>query len=134
MRVKNWDYRELRERIADGLTLRQFTDFYCEPVPKHDAFNRGFNRLTPKTLQSVNELVVRAAVDLGLEDGSKLRVDTTVVQTDIHHPTDNTLLWDVVRVVTRLIGRLAKALKLPHIKGFAIARGQRGVGCTKSSA
>jgi transposase, IS5 family len=47
MRVKNWDYRELRERIADGLTLRQFTDFYCAPLPKHDAFNRGFNRLTP---------------------------------------------------------------------------------------
>src|ERR1700675_4549046 len=42
MRLKNWDYRELRERIADGLTLRQFTDFYCDPVPKHDAFNRGF--------------------------------------------------------------------------------------------
>jgi len=36
----------------------------------------------------------------GLEDGAKLRVDTTVVETDIHHPTDNTLLWDVVRVVT----------------------------------
>jgi len=36
-------------------------------------------------------------VALGLEDGAKLRVDTTVVETDIHHPTDNTLLWDVVR-------------------------------------
>lgn len=35
MRIKNWDYRELRERIADGLTLRQFTDFYCAQVPKH---------------------------------------------------------------------------------------------------
>ena len=51
MRLKNWDYRELRERIADGLTLRQFTDFYCDPVPKHDAFNRGFNRLTSATLK-----------------------------------------------------------------------------------
>src|SRR5260370_3665794 len=39
-------------------------------------------------------------------------------ETDIHHPTDNTLLWDVVRVVTRLIGRLAKALELRRIKGF----------------
>src|SRR5712671_2240384 len=102
MRVKNWDYRELRERIADGVTLRQFTDFYCDPVPKHDAFNRGFNRLTPQTLKAINDLVVQAAVGLGLEDGAKLRVDTTVVETDIHHPTDNTLLWDVVRVVTRL--------------------------------
>ena len=93
MRLKNWDYRELRERIADGLTLRQFTAFYCAPVPKHDAFQRGFIRLTPQTLKAVNDLVVWAAVELGLEDGAKLRVDTTVVQTDIHHPTDNTLLW-----------------------------------------
>ena len=41
MRVKNWDYRELRDRIADGITLRQFTAFHGEPVPGHDAFNRG---------------------------------------------------------------------------------------------
>jgi IS5 family transposase len=118
MRVKNWDYRELRERIADGITLRQFTEFYCEEVPKHDAFNRSFNRLTAATLKAINELVVEAAVKLGLEDGSKLRVDTTVVETDIHHPTDNTLLWDVVRVLTRLVGRLAKALELRRIAGF----------------
>jgi transposase, IS5 family len=117
MRVKNWDYRELRERVADGCTLRRFTDFYCQPVPKHDAFNRAFMRLTPQTLQSVNELLVQAAVGVGLEDGSKLRVDTTVVQSDIHHPTDNTLLWDVVRVVTRLIGRLAEIIDR-RIKGF----------------
>src|SRR6201984_1259300 len=118
MRVKNCDYRELRERIADGLTLRQFTDFNAQPVPKHDAFQRAFNRVTPQTLRLVNELLIRAAVAMGLEDGRKLRVDTTVVQTDIHHPTDNTLLWDVVRVVTRLVRRLAKALELRRIKGF----------------
>jgi IS5 family transposase len=117
MRVKNWDYRELRARIADGYTLRQFTAFYCRPVPKHDAFHRAFVRLTPQTLRVVNELVVQAAVALGLEDGKKLRVDTTVVQTDIHHPTDNTLLWDVVRVVTRLVDRLAEAIGR-RIKGF----------------
>jgi IS5 family transposase len=118
MRVKNWDYRELRERIADGCTLRQFTDFYCLPVPRHDAFHRGFTRLSPETLKAINDLVVQAAVDLGLEDGERLRVDTTVVQTDIHHPTDSTLLWDVVRVVTRLIGQFAAALGRRRIKGF----------------
>jgi hypothetical protein len=120
MRVKNWDYRELRERIADGLTLRRFTDFYCARVPKHDAFQRGFIRLTPETLAAVNELVVRAAVELGLEDGAKLRVDTTVVQTDIHHPTDNTLLWDMVRVVTRLVRRLAKAPRKYNLRARRI--------------
>ena len=88
MRIKNWDYRELRERIADGVTLRQFTDFHCDKVPKHDAFNRGINRLTPETLKYINDVFVGAAVELGLEDGSKLRVDTTVVETDVHHPTD----------------------------------------------
>ena len=117
MRVKNWDYRELRERIADGYTLRQFTEFHCQPVPKHDAFQRAFVRLTPETLVAVNDLLVQAAVALGLEDGKKLRVDTTVVQTDVHHPTDNTLLWDVVRVVTRLVGRLADVIER-RIKGF----------------
>src|SRR5437588_2118073 len=116
-RVKNWDFRELCERIADGITLRQFTDFHCQKVPTCKAFNRAFNRLTPKTLQAVNELVVQAAVDLGLEDGQKLRVDSTVVQTRVHHPTDNTLLWDVVRVVTRLVGHLRKAVQ-QRIKGF----------------
>ena len=109
-RVKNWDLRELRERIADGYTLRGFTHFFAEAVPKHDAFHRAFNRLTPQTLEVINERLIRAAVALGLEDGKKLRVDTTVVETDIHHPTDSTLLWDTVRVVTRLIGRLNELL------------------------
>lgn len=109
-RVKNWDYRELRERIADGLTLRRFTDFYSACVPKHDAFNRAFNRLTPQSLRAINDAIVQAVVGLGLEDGGKLRVDTTVVETDIHHPTDSTLLWDSVRVITRLVGRLAQLL------------------------
>jgi IS5 family transposase len=116
-RVKNWDYRELRERIADGYTLRRFARFYSQLVPKHDAFNRAFNRLTPTTLEVINELVVKSAVDLGLENGKKLRVDTTVVETDIHHPTDSTLLWDTVRVVTRLVGNLNDLL--PHgVRGF----------------
>ena len=116
-RVKNWKYRELRERIADGYTLRRFTGFYSQPVPKHDAFNRAFNRLTPVTLEAINDTVVKAAVALGLENGKKLRVDTTVVETDIHYPTDSTLLWDSVRVITRLVGDLDDLL--PHgVPGF----------------
>jgi IS5 family transposase len=109
-RVKDWDYRELRERIADGYSLRCFAHFYSSEVPKHDAFNKAFNKLRPATIQAINDLVVRAVVDLELEDGSKLRVDTTVTESDIHHPTDNTLLWDVVRVITRLIGQLGELL------------------------
>lgn len=106
MRIKNWDYRELRERIRDGYTLRKFTGFYSRRVPKHNAFNQAFNRLTSATVQKINDRVIQAAVEDGLEDGNKLRVDTTVVESDIHWPTDATLLWDTVRVLTRLIGQL----------------------------
>src|SRR5208283_672628 len=103
--------------INDGFTLRAFTQFDSQPVPLHDAFNRAFNRITPATLAAVNQLVVQAAVELGLEDGKQLRVDTTVVETNIHHPTDATLLWDTVRTVTRLIWELHE--KLPQgVKGF----------------
>ena len=112
MRIKNWDYRELAERIRDGITLRLFTRFYSNPVPKHDAFNRGHNRLTPELIRSLNEHLVRAAVQEGLEDGDALRGDTTVVETDIHHPTDASLLWDMVRVITRHLTRLRKLV--PH--------------------
>ena len=117
MRIKNWDYRELRDRINDGYTLRGFTQFDCLPVPQHDAFNRAFNRLTPATLHSINQAVVQAAVALGVEDGKKLRVDTTVVETNIHYPTDATLLWDSVRTITRLVEDLHD--KLPNgVQGF----------------
>jgi transposase, IS5 family len=117
MRVKNWDYRELRERINDGYTLRNFTQFGSHLVPKHDAFNRAFNRLTPATLLVINQTVIQLAVQLGLEDGKKLRVDTTVAETNIHHPTDNTLLWDAVRTITRLVGELHD--KVPNgVSGF----------------
>ena len=117
MRVKNWDYRELRERINDGYTLRGFTQFDSHLVPQHDAFNRAFNRLTPATLEAINQAVVQAAVQLGLEDGKQLRVDTTVVETNIHWPTDATLLWDSVRTITRLVEDLHD--KLPNgVQGF----------------
>ena len=117
MRYKNWDYRELRERIHDGCTLRVFTVFDCQSVPGHDAFNRAFNRLTPETLRDINPLVVQAAVQLGLEDGKTLRAGSTVVETNVHYPTDATLLWDSVRTITRLIGDLHE--KLPGgVEGF----------------
>src|ERR1700682_300098 len=117
MRVKNWDYRELRDRINDGYTLRSFTELGSHLAPKHDAFNRAFNRLTPATLQAINQTVVQAAVQLGLEDGKKLRVDTTVVETNIHYPTDATLLWDSVRTITRLVEDLHD--QLPNgVQGF----------------
>ena len=93
-RIKDWPYRELRERIADGYTLRQFTRFGAAAVAKADGFQRSFVRLTPVTVRRLNEAVLQAIVKLGLEDAQHLRVDTMVVETNVHYPTDSTLLWD----------------------------------------
>jgi len=108
--VKAWDLRELRDRTADGLTLRVFTHFFAAPVPKHKAFHRAFCRLQPQTVRAINDRVVRWAVAQGLEDGKKLRSDTTVVETNIHYPTDSTLLWDGVRVLSRLADQIRALL------------------------
>ncbi len=107
-RVKDWELRERRARIADGYTLRRFTGFDSQRVPGHAAFHRAFTRLTPATVRALTDAVVQAAVTGGLEDGTKLRGDTTVVATDIHFPTDSTLLWDAGRVLTRRVGRVAE--------------------------
>ena len=119
MRLKNWDYRELAERIADGYTLRLFTRFDGSPVPRHDAFQRGFVQLQIDTLRRINEGLLSVAVRMGLEQLSKLRLDTTVVETDIRYPRDSGMLWDTVRVLSRLVARLSELVpaagnEFPH--------------------
>jgi IS5 family transposase len=108
MRTKSWDYRELAERVADGLTLREFTRFGSTRVPRYHAFHRAFVRLTTETLRQINEAVVAVAVKMGLERVDKLRLDTTVVETDIRYPRDSGMLWDTVRVLSRLVDYIAE--------------------------
>lgn len=113
--IKNWSFRELRERISDGITLRQFTGFGAAAVPKHKAFHRASAYLTADTLAGINAVVVELAIALGVEDARKVRMDTTVSETDIHFPTDSGLLWDSVRVLTRSAARLVEEVpQLPE--------------------
>jgi transposase, IS5 family len=107
-RIENLDLRSLSERITDGICWRIFAGFDSQRVPGHDAFNRAFNRLTADTIRQINDLVVKWAVGAGLEDGQRLRVDTTVVETDIRFPSDASLLWDCVRVISRGVKRLGE--------------------------
>jgi len=107
-RMENLDLRSLSERISDGISWRIFARFDTQAVPRHQAFNRAFNRLSADTIRQINSAVVKWAVDAGLENGKRLRVDTTVVETDIRFPSDSSLLWDCVRVITREVKRLAE--------------------------
>ena len=66
------------------------------------------HRTRPEVLKQVHEGVVRIAEDKGVTAGRWLHLDTTVVETDIHHPTDSTLLGDGVRVLTRIMRKITK--------------------------
>jgi len=119
MRIKNWNYRELRERIADGCTLRQFADFYCLPVPRHDAL------FTAASIGSRPRRSRRSMIWwCRRQSGSGWRTAKSCASTPrwcrptfIIRPTTR-CCGMVVRVVTRLIGRLAAALGRRRIKGF----------------
>jgi transposase, IS5 family len=64
--------------------------------------------LGPEVLKQVQERMVKIALEKGVMRGRRMRVDTTVVETDIHHPTDSTLLGDGVRVLTRTMRKITK--------------------------
>ena len=66
------------------------------------------NCIGPATWKKVNEALSRYAVENALIEGDQLRVDTTAVETNIHWPTDSSLLWDTYRVLARLIEHARK--------------------------
>jgi IS5 family transposase len=101
----DWDYRLLRERVLDSTLLRRFCRFEWQRVPTFQAFQENIKKLTPETLESINRTLVKFAKDRKIETGKDIRTDTTVVETNIHYPTDSSLIWDSVRVITRILER-----------------------------
>jgi transposase, IS5 family len=94
-----------------------------EKLPSARAFKTSVTSFGLKSLARAHAAVLKplfaqGAILMGKTNLYELSFDTTVVETDVHHPTDNTLLFDVVRVLTRLLGRLAEALEQHRIAGF----------------
>jgi transposase, IS5 family len=107
--VYQWSYAETEHFVGDSLVLRQFCRLGLEPVP-HCTTLRWANLLQPETLHRLLDRVTELARSLQVTRGRKLRIDSTVVETPIHYPTDSSLLADGVRVVSRLVGRARDAL------------------------
>ncbi len=104
-RLFGWSYEETEHFVNDSLVLRQFCRIYLERVPDDTTLIRWSNLIGEGTLHAVNDRAVELARSLKVTRGRKLRVDSTVVETNIHHPTDSRLLGDGVRVVSRLLRR-----------------------------
>ena len=106
--IRNWSYEVLEREVRANLVYRDFTHVGGAKMPDAKTMGRWGLVLGPAVLKRVHERVVKIARDQGVIAGRRMRVDTTVVETDIHHPTDSTLLGDGVRVLTRIMGKITK--------------------------
>jgi len=107
--IKGWSFRELEREVRSNLLYRRFTRFDDAPVPNFSTFSQNVALLSPELTEKIHARVVGIAQEEGVARGRKLRTDTTVVETNIHYPTDSSLIGDGIRVITRSLKRIAKA-------------------------
>ena len=112
--MNGFSYQVLHFHLLDSLSYRWFCGFgSLEAVPGKSALACNIKRISPESWETMNRLLVKDAEARGVEDGRKVRIDPTVTETNIHHPTDSALLWDAVRVLTRLLRQAGEEFELP---------------------
>ena len=104
--VRNWSYEVLEREVRANLVYRDFTRVGGGKMPDAKTMGRWGVALGPELVRQIHERMVRIALDQGVVTGRRMRVDTTVVETDIHYPTDSSLLGDGVGVLTRVMKRV----------------------------
>ena len=98
-------YRELAFFLQDSTAFRAFARLRSARTLEWTTLQSNLTRITEKTWEQINRLLLSVAKEKGIESGKKIRTDCTAIESNIHAPTDSSLLWDCVRVVTRLMGR-----------------------------
>jgi transposase, IS5 family len=83
--VRNWSYGVLEREVRANLVYRDFTRVGAEKVPDAKAMGRWGLALGPAVIQQIHERMVQIARDKQIVEGRKMRVDTTVVETNIHY-------------------------------------------------
>jgi IS5 family transposase len=107
--IRGWSYEETTREVRANLVYREFTGVGGGKVPDDKTLGRLARQLGPEAIEKLHGRTVKIAVEQKIVKSAKLRVDTTVVETNIHYPTDSTLLGDGVRVLTRVMKRVAEA-------------------------
>ena len=113
MFLEGQDYRGTVIQIENCEFLRHFVRLGIKPMMDYTFLNKAYGVLSPGTLQAMNDAVSQYAVEQGKITGDKQRLDTTVYETNIHYPTDSSLLGDSFRTVARLVRDIQK--ELPHL-------------------
>ena len=111
--VRNWSYGSLEREVKANLVYRLFTRIGAEKAPDAKTLGKIALALGPEVIEQIHRRLLALAKENKVVRGKKMRLDTTVVETNIHYPTDSSLLGDGVRVLTRTmkkIGQLAGAV------------------------
>jgi transposase, IS5 family len=134
--LRDWSYETLSREVRANLVYRQFTRVGGEKVPDDRTMGNLARQLGPEVIEKLHRRVVEIAQENKIATGRKMRVDTTVVETDIHYPTDSSLLGDGVRVLTRIMKKVTAVAgkagtqmrdrsRSAKLKVLAIARASR---------
>jgi len=106
--MRNWSYAVLEREVRANLVYRDFTRVGAAKAPDCKTMGRWGLALGPETVEKIHARVVEIAQENQVVQGRKMRLDTTVVETNIHYPTDSNLLGDGVRVLIRAMKRVAE--------------------------
>ena len=98
--MRNWSYEVLEREVRANLVYRDFTRVGGAKMPDAKTMGKWAMALGPEVVKQIHERVVQIARDHRVAAGRRMRVDTTVVETNIHYPTDSSLLGDGLRVLT----------------------------------
>lgn len=104
--IRNWSFQDLEREVRPNLLYREFTRIGSGKVPDAKTLGRQAQALGPEVVEQIHQRMVELAVENKVVQGRKMRVDTTVVETNIHYPTDSSLLGDGDRVLTRLMKKV----------------------------
>jgi IS5 family transposase len=110
----DWSYDDLEHEVRANLVYRAFTRIDAGDVPDAKTILKIARTLGPEVIEQLHRQVVDVAKRAGVTHGRRFRIDTTVVETNVHYPTDSSLLQDGVRVLTRTMQRASAALGDPR--------------------
>ena len=109
-KIGNYSYRELEFHLADSRTYNRFCKIGFGRSFKKSALQKGGKAISTETWEQVSRLLIDHAKNLGIEKGRKVRIDCTVVESNIHSPYDSELLVDSNRVLARLLAEVKRGL------------------------
>ncbi len=113
--LNGFSFRELAFHLSDSSSYRRFCQLGWSDAPSKSTLAGCIKAVRAETLEAINRIFVGYASKSRIEDGKKVRVDTTVVESNIHAPLDSSLLLDSVRVLTRVTRELVRELGSKHV-------------------